>query len=59
MNLMVYNNNLRVRMFWGSWSSLCAVNTSKSPHRVQVKVQLLEEACSLAHGAREACKTFR
>ncbi len=57
MNLMVYNNNLRMRE--RSWGSLCAVNASKRPHRVQVKVQLLEEACGLAHGTREACKTFR
>jgi hypothetical protein len=40
-------------------SSLCAVNAGKRPHRVQVKMQLFEQACSLAHGAREACQTLR
>ena len=35
------------------------MNTSKGPHRVQIKVQLLKEVGGLTHGAREACQTLR
>ena len=43
----------------GCSSVLRAVNSSERPHRVQVKVQLLEQVRRLAHGARETGQAFR
>jgi hypothetical protein len=59
MNLEITRNELGVRLMGALFGSLCAMDASKGPHRVQVKVQLLKEVCSLTHGARQACQTFR
>lgn len=62
MNLMIANNQYqRQKAISGLlWiGSLCAMGACQRLHRVQVKMQLLEEARSLAHGAREAHQTLR
>ena len=59
MNLEITRNELGARLWGALFGSLRAMDASKGPHRVQVKVQLLKEVCGLTHGAREACQTFR